>query len=302
MDEGSSQPDGSMSSRMTRRNFLAAGFGGIASLSVPPAALSLANEIGDLRLVAHDITSPAWPVDLKPLRIGVLSDLHHGSYGAGDELLENAVKTLNSQKPDLVVLLGDYISGGLFSHKEPIEKTVRILRGLEAPKGVMTILGNHDWWFDGEAVRRAFIKQDIPVLENSSLVIEHDGARIRIAGVADLITRRPNVEEATSQVRKGEPIVLLTHHPDVFPNVPANIALTLAGHTHGGQVDIPIAGRAVVPSRYGNRYAYGHIVEDDRHLVVSGGIGTSIVPFRFNTPPEGNLITLGGAQSRLINQ
>jgi predicted MPP superfamily phosphohydrolase len=298
MDEGSSQPSAFMSSRMTqgmtRRGFLAAGLGGMASVATPPAAFSLANEIEDLRLVAHEIASPAWPVDLKPLRIGVLSDLHHGSHGAGDEMLENAVKAVNAQKPDLVVLLGDYISGGLFSHKEPIERTVRILSGLSAPKGVMTILGNHDWWFDGEAVRRAFEKQGIPVLENSSLVVEHDGARVQIAGVADLITRRPNVEEATSQVRPGEPIILLTHHPDVFPNVPANIALTLAGHTHGGQVDLPIAGRAVVPSRYGNRYAYGHVIEDERHLVVSGGIGTSIIPFRFNTPPEGNIITLGG--------
>jgi hypothetical protein len=263
-------------------------------MAIPPVTLSLANEIEDFRLVAHKVDSPTWPTDLKPLRIGVLSDLHHGSHGAGDEKLVQAVARLNAEKPDLVVLLGDYIAGGLFSKRQPIENTVRILREITAPKGVMTILGNHDWWFDGEAVRRAFLNQDIPVLENSSLTIEHDGARICIAGVADLITRRPNIEEATRNARPGEPIVLLTHHPDVFPTVPGNIALTLAGHTHGGQVDLPIAGRAVVPSRYGNRYAYGHVIEGDRHLVVSGGIGTSIVPFRFNTPPEGNVITLGG--------
>ena len=83
----------------------------------------------------------------------------------------------------------------------------------------------------------------------------------------------------------GAPVILLAHEPDIFTRVPARVSLTLSGHTHGGQVRL-FGYSPVVPSRYGNRYAYGHIVEDDRNLVVSGGLGCSIMPVRFGVPPE----------------
>jgi predicted MPP superfamily phosphohydrolase len=93
-------------------------------------------------------------------------------------------------------------------------------------------------------------------------------------------------------VPQDEPVLLLTHNPDVFPDVPARVTLTLAGHTHGGQVALPILGRPVVPSRYGQRYADGLVMEDGRALFVSSGIGTSILPVRFRVPPEIAIVTL----------
>jgi predicted MPP superfamily phosphohydrolase len=92
---------------------------------------------------------------------------------------------------------------------------------------------------------------------------------------------------------KSNPVILLAHEPDIFPEVPERVSLTLCGHTHGGQVALPFIGRPVVPSRYGDRYAYGHIVEDGRHLIVSGGLGCSGIPVRFGVPPEIVVIDIG---------
>ena len=96
------------------------------------------------------------------------------------------------------------------------------------------------------------------------------------------------------KIRTDDPVLLLVHEPDIFPHVPDRVALTLAGHTHGGQIRLPLIWPLFVPSKYGARYAYGHVVEDGRHLIVSGGLGTSIIPARLGVPPEIVHITLGG--------
>ena len=118
-----------------------------------------------------------------------------------------------------------------------------------------------------------------------------------LAGVADLWTRSPDIEGTLKQVTDEEPVLLFTHNPDIFPEVPPRVSLTLAGHTHGGQMNLPIFGRPVVPSQYGQRYAFGHVVENGRHLYVSGGVGTSIIPARFRVPPEVVVLTLDSAGS-----
>jgi hypothetical protein len=100
------------------------------------------------------------------------------------------------------------------------------------------------------------------------------------------------VETALREVPAGDPVILYTHNPDIFPGVPARVSLTVAGHTHGGQVNLPLLGRPVVPSRFGQRYAFGHVEEGGRHLYVGGGVGTSIIPVRFRVPPEVVVLSL----------
>jgi predicted MPP superfamily phosphohydrolase len=102
----------------------------------------------------------------------------------------------------------------------------------------------------------------------------------------------PDIASALARVDDSAPIIAFTHNPDIFPSIPAKVALTIAGHTHGGQVAFPVAGRPIVPSDFGERYAAGHIVEDSRHLFVTSGIGTSILPVRFRVPPEISLLTI----------
>ncbi len=122
--------------------------------------------------------------------------------------------------------------------------------------------------------------------------MQRDGAALWLAGIADLWTRTPDIDKALAMVVDDGPVLMFTHNPDLFPRVPARVALTLAGHPHGGQVDLPLLGRLVVPSEFGARYADGHVVEEGRHLFVSSGVGTSILPVRFRVPPEVVVLTL----------
>lgn len=236
------------------------------------------------RFVLH---LPDWQAEHRGLKIAVLTDLHVGSPHTGLEKLQQVVERTNDERPDMVVILGDLVIqgvvGGRFVEPEPIAEK---LRGLRAPLGVFAVLGNHDWWFDGARVAQSLEGAGINVVENAARSVEHRGKPLWVVGIADLWTRKPDIEGSLRQVEGDDPVILITHNPDLFPEVPPRVSLTLAGHTHGGQVNLPLAGRVVVPSRYGQRYAMGHVVEDGRHLFVSGGVGSSILPVRFRVPPE----------------
>jgi hypothetical protein len=269
-----------------------------AGVVIVAAALlgwSVLVEPGRLSVRSTPVVSSRWPAGQPPLRIAVLTDLHVGSFRNGLDHLEAVVSRTNDQGPDLVVLLGDFVirggAGGSFVPPEPIAER---LAGLRARCGLAAVLGNQDWWFDGPRVRAALEHAGIRVLENEAIPLGEGRQRFWVAGVGDLWTRRVDIQAALSAVPAGAPVILLTHNPDVFPEVPERVALTLAGHTHGGQVALPLLGRPIVPSRYGQRYAYGLVVEDGRALFVSPGIGTSIIPVRFRVPPEISLATLSG--------
>jgi predicted MPP superfamily phosphohydrolase len=133
------------------------------------------------------------------------------------------------------------------------------------------------------------------VLENASHAIEARGARFHVAGLGDYRQRRPDVVTALARVPDGEPVLLLTHDPDPFPAVPARVSLTIAGHTHGGQVAVPYVRRPFIPSHYGERFAHGLVDERDRRLMVTSGLGTSGAPVRLLAPPELVVMTLRAA-------
>jgi uncharacterized protein len=174
---------------------------------------------------------PGWPSDT---RIAVLSDLHVGSPHVGLDKLQRIVEKTNAENPTLVVLLGDYVIGGPnggggvrgggFVEPEAIAQELKKLR---APLGVFAVLGNHDWWYDGERVGRAFREAGIPVLENRAV---HVGNAFWLGGIADFWTREPDIEGTLRQVSDGDPIVLITHNPDIFPEVPERVSLTIAGY------------------------------------------------------------------------
>jgi uncharacterized protein len=157
---------------------------------------------------------------------------------------------------------------------------------------VISVLGNHDWWYDGPRVRRALETNGIPVLENQNIRLTYRGQSVWLCGLADLWTRGDRLTQTLAEIPEGDPVVVLMHNPDLFPEMPARVSLTLAGHTHGGQVNLPLIGRPVVPSKFGQRYAYGVVEEGGRRLFVTGGIGTSIIPVRFRVPPEVVVLTL----------
>ena len=191
-----------------------------------------------------------------------------------------------------MLLLGDYIDAHpLWGGRVPPEDIARELGALRAPLGVFAVLGNHDWKQAGDAMWRALTGAGIEVLENRSA----RAGDFHVAGLADLRTPAPRPADRARRRPARAPVVLLSHDPDVFPYVPDRVALTLSGHLHGGQVAIPVLRRPALPSRYGERYARGHVVEDDRHLYVSSGFGTSGLPLRFLAPPEVVILELRGA-------
>jgi predicted MPP superfamily phosphohydrolase len=250
-------------------------------------------EPASLTIRRQTIRIPNWHPEHQDLRVAVLTDLHVGSPHAGLDKLKAVVTRTNEEGPDLVIILGDLVIqevvGGRFIEPELI---AGVLGGLRAPMGVFAVLGNHDWWLDGHRVTAALQRAGIRVLENDAAVVQRGGRTFWVVGIADLWTRKPDIAGSLGQTDGTNPVILITHNPDIFPDVPAVVSLTLAGHTHGGQVNLPFVGRPIVPSDFGQRYAMGHIVEDGRHLFVSGGVGTSILPVRFRVPPEVVILTL----------
>ena len=248
-------------------------------------------EPASLRVVEQRVAL-TWPA--QSLRVAVLTDLHVGSPFNGMTKLLATVDATNAARPDLVCILGDLVIQGVLGGRfVPPEVIAAELRRLNAPAGVVAVLGNHDGWLDHDRVREALVRNGIRMVEDTAARLDSSSGPVWVAGVSDLWTGRHDLAAALSAVEsEREPVLLLTHNPDIFPMVPARVTLTLAGHTHGGQVRLPFIGRPIVPSRFGQRYAAGHVVEEGRHLFVATGVGTSIVPVRFRVPPAITILTL----------
>jgi len=247
------------------------------------------------RLVLHEQTIQIenWPQEFSGLRIAVIGDIHTGGPFIDERKLKRIVELTNQQNPDLIVLLGDYMSSNSWhGHRVEPEVTAAGLKDLRASLGVYAVLGNHDWWYNGEKVRRAFEQNGIRVLEDEVAEIKWKNKSFWLAGLADLMTRPQHVSETIAQAPNGSTIIALAHNPDIFPRLPQTVSLLLAAHTHGGQVNIPLIGTPIVPSRFGRKYTAGHVFENGHHMFVTTGIGTSILPVRFRVPPEIVILTI----------
>ena len=179
---------------------------------------------------------PRWPAELSGLRVGVISDLHAGAPHVPVAQVTRLVERMNAEAPDLVVLLGDYASHRVIGGKRVAPAAVaESLAALHAPLGVLAVLGNHDWWVHGHRMGAALTDAGITVLENEAV----RAGDLWVAGLADLREREPSIARTFDPIPDGEPVIALTHDPDAFPFLPERPALTLAGHTHGSQINIP---------------------------------------------------------------
>ena len=287
--------------RVTRRSLLAGAAGLIGLSAAGTAGYAAAIEPQQLVVTPYTLKPRGWPAGRK-LTITVIADLHAGGPDMPLPNVQRIVDTANALKSDVIVMLGDYIARYRFAvERIPDPVWAAELARLRAPLGVWAILGNHDWWYDLAGVRNALAEVRIPLLENQAVLLGPEGERVWVAGIGDQIAYRighgrfrgvDDLPGTLAQVTTDDPVILLVHEPDIFPRVPSRVALTFAGHTHGGQIRGPLIWPAFVPSRYGKRYAYGHVVERERHMIVSGGLGTSIIPARFGVPPEIVHVTL----------
>jgi predicted MPP superfamily phosphohydrolase len=298
---------------ISRRHFLRL-FAGLGASGVSTVAYGFGIE-PTLRLgvARYHIRPPRWPAGFQ-LRIAAVADLHACDPWMSLARIEAIVDRTNSLNADIIVLLGDYVAG----HRHvtrliPAAEWAPVLGGLKAPLGVHAILGNHDWWDDwtvqrnGEGLtvsRRALEAAGIPVYENDVVRLTKAGRPFWLAGLGDQLAYMParrfrpgkrigvdDLAATLGKITDDAPVVLLAHEPDVAVRVPARVALQLSGHTHGGQVRL-FGWSPVSPS--GKQLAYGHI-RMNCDIVVSGGLGCSIMPFRLGVPPEIVLVTLGGA-------
>jgi uncharacterized protein len=289
---------------LTRRGLITAGLGlaGVGTIlptTVSYAAMQAANE---LVVTDYRLSPPAWPKG-HALTITVIADLHAGGPNMGIQRVRKVVDAANELRSDLTVLLGDFFATHRFvTERVPHPVWAAELARLHAPLGVYSILGNHDWWFGVDDARRALDKVRLPLMQNEVVLLGQAGRRFWLAGLGDQLAyplgpqRFKGADDlplTLSRIRTNDPVILLAHEPDIFTKVPSRVALTIAGHTHGGQIRLPFMRPVWAPSAYGARFAYGHIVEDDRHLIVSGGLGCSTVPLRLGVPPEIVRITLG---------
>lgn len=289
---------------LTRRGVLRAGIGLAGAGLVLPGtgAYAAAEAADDLVITDYRLTPPGWPKGRR-LTVTVVADLHAGGPNMGLARVRQVTDAAIAAGGDLVVIMGDYFATHRFiTERVPHAAWAAELARLTAPLGVYAILGNHDWWYDISGVRKALAAERIAVLENDVVHLGAPGARFWLAGLGDQLAhyigpaRFRGVDDlpgTLKQVRTSDPVILLAHEPDIFVDVPERVSLTIAGHTHGGQVRLPFVPPVWAPSRYGARFAYGHIVESGRHMIVSGGLGCSKVPLRLGVPPEIVRVTLG---------
>jgi hypothetical protein len=298
---------------ITRRKFLRF-LAGLGAFGTSTAAYGFGVEpMLRLRIARYDITPPRWPAGFE-LKIAAVADLHACDPWMSGAHIEEIVERTNGLDADVIVMLGDYVAGHRYvTQQMPPSQWAAALAQLKAPLGVHAILGNHDYWSDRTVQRegqgktvahRALEAVGIPVYENDVVRLTKAGHSFWLAGLGDQIAfaparrfrdvRRIGVDDlggTLAKVTDEAPVILLAHEPDVAARVPSRVALQLSGHTHGGQVRL-FGWSPVVPSRFGNRLAYGH-AKFNCDVIVSGGLGCSIMPFRLGVPPEIVLVTLG---------
>jgi len=281
-----------LSPPINRRRFIkrvaAAGLGALS-------ADSILLEPNHPRLIRKDIALSRWPSRLDGFTIALLSDFHYDPYFSVHPI-RTAVEIVKGLRPDLIALTGDFVSvpmlGSPAKSAADAEPCAELLASLRAPHGVWSVLGNHDLAADADKVTNALQAVGIPTLSNKSVAIEKDGTRFWLGGVDDVLEGDPDLDGALHGVSGGEAVVLMAHEPDYADYVAAYpVDLQLSGHTHAGQVRIPLMRPLYLPP-LARKYVWGEFKIRELTLYTNAGIGTVEVPVRFNCPPEVTLFTL----------
>jgi uncharacterized protein len=267
----------------------------LAALGLALLAFAYATAVSD-PLVRHArIPLRDWPHGAPPARAVLISDTHVAGPDMPPERLRRIVAQINALEPDIVLIAGDLVSDKRVSTRlYSTEAAIAPLAGLRPRIGTFAVLGNHDHWRNAEASRKALKAAGITVLDNQAV----SAGPLALGGLDDAFTDHDDPEATVAQMRRlpGAKL-LISHSPDPFAGLPPDIGLTVAGHTHCGQIAPPLIGPLTTFSDYGNRYACGLIREGGRILIVGAGLGTSVLPLRIGAVPDMWLIELGPVRS-----
>lgn len=239
---------------------------------------------------------PGWPQGARPMRLALLSDIHVGGPDMPPERLRRIIAKVNRLAPDLVLIAGDFVTDKrLATRHYSHDEAVAPLAALRPRLATLAVLGNHDHWRDAAAAHRALARAGIRVLDNEAV----QAGPLAIGGLDDDFTGRADLPKTLAALRRLRgPRLILSHSPDPFADLPSDIFLMLAGHTHCGQIAPPLIGPLSTQSRYGRRYACGLVREGGKTLIVTAGLGTSTVPLRLGAPPDMWLVELRPAEAR----
>ena len=248
------------------------------------------------RSMPHTVASWQGPPELK---VAVASDWHFTKRAMWRvmtvERARRIVEEINAAAPDVILLPGDFIADRDYETDQastPEDEIAGVLGRLRARFGVYAVLGNHDWWHDGDKFMTALRRNGIRVLENDATPLA--GTALWVVGIGDDFTGHSQPKKAVAKLPAGTQALVLMHDPASFTALPAVQGLVVAGHTHGGQVYLPVVGAPVVPGAAPRQWAYGWVDHGPNRMYVTSGLGVSIFPVRFNMRPEWVLITVSG--------
>lgn len=248
----------------------------------------MVNQHQHIETTRREIDLPGLGPAFDGFRIVHLSDIHHGRH-VPVKLIAEGVAAANAAEPDLVAITGDFVTGG----PRFVQPCADVLRDLTAPEGVIAVLGNHDHWAGADTVVETLAGAGIRVLRNEHRVLVRGHDRLAVIGVEDLWTGGPDLDRAIDGLDAGVPRLLLTHNPDLIEELPEHgIGLALSGHTHGGQIGVPVLQGLAAPSRYGGKYAAGLVAGPTTRVYVNRGLGTVGLALRILCRPEVAVLVL----------
>jgi uncharacterized protein len=248
------------------------------------ATIAWRDTMGDPVVRHAEVSLPGLSANQPALTLVLISDIHVAGPDMTPERLSQIVRQVNAIEPDIVLIAGDLVSDKrLATRQYSLDEAISPLSGLRPRIGTVAVLGNHDHWRDPVAAERALESAGAIVLRNQAVRL----GPLTIGGIDDDFSHHADLKATLAEMdRLGPPFVALSHCPDPFHELPSRVSLTLAGHTHCGQIRFPLIGSPTYMSAHGTRYACGQVRENGRTLLVTAGLGTSLMPVRFGSRPD----------------